>query len=261
MINEGSCSPLCQLTNNCGNNQLEFPEECDDGNNVSGDQCSANCLIERCGDGVIIAPEECEPPNIGDCDPLCHFIVSKQKTDPHCQGCNLNQYISSFTPINKAFETITRQINSVIFPEIKSKNHFNIENGITTINDWITKLPSLYAASQNELALLTCLKKYSATILENKCPGTSVCNSCDELKRFLKVLDEENLQFNTTISHLLKILIQITEFPKVKNSEIVSNLQNLITNLAEIMRTRHNILKSIQSEADNCQNQIANFNC
>ncbi len=38
----------------CGNNVLNSPtEKCDDGNNVSGDGCTANCLIERCGDGIV----------------------------------------------------------------------------------------------------------------------------------------------------------------------------------------------------------------
>ena len=30
----------------CGNNRLESPEECDDGNMTSGDGCSDGCVVE-----------------------------------------------------------------------------------------------------------------------------------------------------------------------------------------------------------------------
>ena len=36
----------------CGNNITEFGEECDDNNTISGDGCSASCIIEFCGDDI-----------------------------------------------------------------------------------------------------------------------------------------------------------------------------------------------------------------
>ncbi|MDX2090501.1 MAG: DUF4215 domain-containing protein [Kofleriaceae bacterium] len=36
----------------CGNGFLEGAEQCDDGNNNSGDGCTASCIREYCGDGV-----------------------------------------------------------------------------------------------------------------------------------------------------------------------------------------------------------------
>jgi len=78
------CSSICLNTGSqsglsvCGNNSLEFGEDCDDGNTAPEDGCSSNCLHEgfdgvdvfgTCGNGVIdIAgsyPEECD--NFGLC--------------------------------------------------------------------------------------------------------------------------------------------------------------------------------------------------
>jgi cysteine-rich repeat protein len=67
----------------CGNSTIEPPEECDDGNTVSGDGCSGiSCLPEVCGDGTTNpdpAPgpaEECDDGNTagGDgCDANCQL--------------------------------------------------------------------------------------------------------------------------------------------------------------------------------------------
>lgn len=64
----------------CGNRELSEAEACDDGNNVSGDGCTANCLrvedgyschpageacrsIARCGDGLVASSELCDDGN------------------------------------------------------------------------------------------------------------------------------------------------------------------------------------------------------
>jgi cysteine-rich repeat protein len=54
----------------CGDGNLENPPEtCDDGNTVSGDGCSSNCLIEKCGDSVLTPDtEECDDGNTVDGD-------------------------------------------------------------------------------------------------------------------------------------------------------------------------------------------------
>ncbi|MDX9893438.1 MAG: polymorphic toxin-type HINT domain-containing protein [Patescibacteria group bacterium] len=54
----------------CGNGIVEAGEECDDGNLVSGDGCSAICQVEvGCGNGIVEAGEECDDGNLvsGDC--------------------------------------------------------------------------------------------------------------------------------------------------------------------------------------------------
>lgn len=75
----GNCKGVCT---ECGNGRIELDatgegEECDDGNTVSGDGCSADCHIEHaycqdpgeyclqwCGDGIINGPELCEASNL-----------------------------------------------------------------------------------------------------------------------------------------------------------------------------------------------------
>ncbi len=51
----------------CGDGNVDAGEECDDGNNTSGDGCSATCWIEPpppcCGDGNIDAGETCDDGN------------------------------------------------------------------------------------------------------------------------------------------------------------------------------------------------------
>jgi len=64
------CSATCQLEVICGNGCIEGAEECDDGNVISGDGCSSTCLSElpKCGDGVINqVSEECDGADAAAC--------------------------------------------------------------------------------------------------------------------------------------------------------------------------------------------------
>jgi cysteine-rich repeat protein len=59
----------------CGDGVVSGPEICDDGNTVSGDGCSSQCIPEVCGDGIVEpGTEECDDGNTfsGDgCDGSC----------------------------------------------------------------------------------------------------------------------------------------------------------------------------------------------
>ena len=46
----------------CGNNVMEAPEACDDGNALGGDYCAADCsaITGSCGDGMVQANEKCD---------------------------------------------------------------------------------------------------------------------------------------------------------------------------------------------------------
>ena len=61
----------------CGDGvlQTEQGEQCDDGNTVGGDKCSATCQIEACGNEIPDQGEECDRgvgnDNSGDCTLLC----------------------------------------------------------------------------------------------------------------------------------------------------------------------------------------------
>ncbi len=68
--------PACRVVEPfCGDGVLDANEACDDGNNVDGDGCSANCTVESyCGDGVLDPGEQCDDGNVenGDgCSALC----------------------------------------------------------------------------------------------------------------------------------------------------------------------------------------------
>jgi len=66
--NKINCPQDCgnETNNICGDSILGEGEECDDGNNVDGDGCSADCKIEIvvnasvCGNGIIEDGEECD---------------------------------------------------------------------------------------------------------------------------------------------------------------------------------------------------------
>ncbi len=63
------CSSRCKTegaTAVCGNGTKEGAEQCDDGNKVNGDGCSAGCLLETtpvCGNGTKEGSEECDDGN------------------------------------------------------------------------------------------------------------------------------------------------------------------------------------------------------
>jgi fibro-slime domain-containing protein len=108
-VMEDCTGPSCDITSTanlpappgCGNGQRTDDEACDDGNNVSGDGCAANCLatergfscaapnqpcvaIARCGDRVVAATEQCDDGNTtsGDgCSDRCRVELGSK-----CEG-------------------------------------------------------------------------------------------------------------------------------------------------------------------------------
>ena len=65
---------------NCGNGKIEILEQCDDGNAVGGDDCSADCLWEECGNGIIDPNEECDDGNVYDGDGCSYSCATEYKT-------------------------------------------------------------------------------------------------------------------------------------------------------------------------------------
>jgi cysteine-rich repeat protein len=64
LISGDGCSASCLLEGVCGDGITGAGEECDDGNTVSGDGCSATCQLETvCGNGVIEGAEQCDDGN------------------------------------------------------------------------------------------------------------------------------------------------------------------------------------------------------
>ncbi|MDY0003180.1 MAG: DUF4215 domain-containing protein [Polyangia bacterium] len=84
---------------NCGNGRLDLDEGCDDGNNVSGDGCSAGCVDEvpgaECGNGIWEVGEGCDDGNTSNadgCDSSCQpeFVCGDSICDvEHYESCVL----------------------------------------------------------------------------------------------------------------------------------------------------------------------------
>jgi len=74
-VDHDGCSATCQVEGFCGNSVIEPGEECDDGNFTQGDGCTADCQTEvGCGNGRLEVGEECDDDNLTDgdgCDALC----------------------------------------------------------------------------------------------------------------------------------------------------------------------------------------------
>ncbi|MGE0826880.1 MAG: DUF4215 domain-containing protein [Candidatus Binatia bacterium] len=68
----------------CGNEVVESGEQCDDGNTVSGDGCSATCQTERCGDGKVDVGEECDDGNNADEDGCSAQCTIEEPPGPVC---------------------------------------------------------------------------------------------------------------------------------------------------------------------------------
>jgi cysteine-rich repeat protein len=71
-VDGDGCEANCTNTPECGNNLVDVGEVCDDGNTMDGDECSADCTMAtipgECGDGVVQAPELCDDGNVADGD-------------------------------------------------------------------------------------------------------------------------------------------------------------------------------------------------
>ena len=71
------CNADCTIAPICGNGYAEPPEACDDGNDVEGDGCQADCTqtpIPVCGNGLLEGNEACDDGNAVDgdgCDSDC----------------------------------------------------------------------------------------------------------------------------------------------------------------------------------------------
>jgi MYXO-CTERM domain-containing protein len=83
-------SGTCNLVANCGNDTLNSGEACDDGNTVSCDGCSEDCLVEEtgCGDGVQCGEEECDDGNDENGDG-CSAACSEETDTPGDSGIQL----------------------------------------------------------------------------------------------------------------------------------------------------------------------------
>lgn len=66
---EEPAGELTPVSHECGDHVVDEGEQCDDGNESSGDACVAGCVLARCGDGLVHAGvEACDDGNSVDAD-------------------------------------------------------------------------------------------------------------------------------------------------------------------------------------------------
>jgi len=93
VVDGDGCSALCAVEHICGNGVVTGTEQCDDGNVLDADGCSSACAIEHiCGNGVKTNAEQCDDGNLvnGDgCSAACLLEVS-QETEPNNTAATAN---------------------------------------------------------------------------------------------------------------------------------------------------------------------------
>jgi len=86
-------TPGCGEEPICGNDILETGEQCDDGNLINGDGCSATCQLEQvdpvCGNGIKETGEECDDGNLEGGDGCSSSCEIESWPKPICKE---NQY-------------------------------------------------------------------------------------------------------------------------------------------------------------------------
>lgn len=80
----------------CGNGTVDSNEECDDGNTVDGDGCSATCTIEQvltpvCGNSTVEQGEQCDDGNTTNGDGCSSTCQTEQAIGAVCGNGNLEQ--------------------------------------------------------------------------------------------------------------------------------------------------------------------------
>jgi cysteine-rich repeat protein len=87
----------------CGDGGLDEGEQCDDGNNIDGDGCSAICTIEQCGNGFLDPGEQCDDGNMenGDgCSATCEIETGGEGCTPGYwkQSHHFDSYPEAYPP-------------------------------------------------------------------------------------------------------------------------------------------------------------------
>ena len=79
LLDGDGCSATCESQPICGNFVTEPSEECDDGNTVPGDGCDSTCRVERCGEATC---DDSNPCTADVClDPMTSFCDSSPVSD------------------------------------------------------------------------------------------------------------------------------------------------------------------------------------
>ncbi len=93
-VDGDGCKADCTLPMICGDGFTQPGEECDDGNNDDGDGCRSNCTTEVCGDGLLDPPEECDDGNNDDGDGCASDCITEDDL-PEPNSLELNPPIDT----------------------------------------------------------------------------------------------------------------------------------------------------------------------
>ena len=96
----------------CGNGALDYDEQCDDGNRVSGDGCDENCTPTGCGNRIVTAGEDCDAGEANGGDGCCSATCTLVDTDGDAvcdrdDGC---KHVSA-----QSTPTATSGLKSIVF--------------------------------------------------------------------------------------------------------------------------------------------------
>ena len=69
-VSGDGCSYDCLSNETCGNGYVDYVkgEMCDDGNRIDGDACENDCTLPKCGNGIVDEGEDCDDGNTVDGD-------------------------------------------------------------------------------------------------------------------------------------------------------------------------------------------------
>ena len=95
----------------CGNGRLDTGEQCDDGNTIDTDACTAVCTNARCGDGAIESGVEvCDGLNVGftTCEGLGYGVGAGKRSQPDCLGDCGGYDVAPCGPVHTPTPTVTQ---------------------------------------------------------------------------------------------------------------------------------------------------------
>lgn len=122
------CTPplisICEMSDGCGDRNRRVGEQCDDGNVVDGDGCTAGCLLEdgfTCFDVVSSVPQDA-PPSYTRCEPRgCGDGMTRASEGEACDDWNLvsGDGCSSACELEPGF--VCEGVNVMARPEVQGE--------------------------------------------------------------------------------------------------------------------------------------------
>ena len=136
-----TCTSLCTTRAPlCGDGVLTPPEQCEDGNTVDGDGCSATCTIEiptGCGNGVIEAGEQCDDGNLADGDGCAFDCSYEGGADLTQSGTIVARVTAPIGGGNKDLEVIRDGDKPPVGHWSYSRQYDTYSGGLIAAEDWI----------------------------------------------------------------------------------------------------------------------------